>query len=96
MGEIEHINLIYPVVKAERDLEKGNVAKESYFVSHLKKGYFYIYRHIFTIELKFINCQEENMSLFINKTLMTTDGTGPFGNAVLNHFLDTYIICAKK
>ena len=31
------------------------------------------------------------MSLFKNKTLMTTGGTGSFGNAVLNRFLDTDI-----
>ncbi len=31
------------------------------------------------------------MSLFYNKTLMITGGTGSFGNAVLNRFLDTDI-----
>ena len=31
------------------------------------------------------------MSLFFNKTLMITGGTGSFGNAVLNRFLDTDI-----
>lgn len=31
------------------------------------------------------------MSLFTNKTLMTTGGTGSFGNAVLNRFLSTDI-----
>ena len=31
------------------------------------------------------------MSLFTNKTLMITGGTGSFGNAVLNRFLDTDI-----
>ncbi|MDM1012202.1 nucleoside-diphosphate sugar epimerase/dehydratase [Clostridium perfringens] len=31
------------------------------------------------------------MSLFINKTLMITGGTGSFGNAVLNRFLETDI-----
>ena len=31
------------------------------------------------------------MSLFANKTLMITGGTGSFGNAVLNRFLDTDI-----
>lgn len=29
------------------------------------------------------------MSLFINKTLLITGGTGSFGNAVLNRFLDS-------
>lgn len=32
-----------------------------------------------------------NMSLFKNKTLLITGGTGSFGNAVLNRFLDTDI-----
>ena len=31
------------------------------------------------------------MSLFANKTLLITGGTGSFGNAVLNRFLDTDI-----
>jgi len=31
------------------------------------------------------------MSIFENKTLMITGGTGSFGNAVLNRFLDTDI-----
>ncbi len=31
------------------------------------------------------------MSLFVNKTLLITGGTGSFGNAVLNRFLDTDI-----
>lgn len=31
------------------------------------------------------------MSLFKNKTLMITGGTGSFGNAVLNRFLKTDI-----
>ena len=31
------------------------------------------------------------MSLFANKTLMITGGTGSFGNAVLNRFLQTDI-----
>ena len=31
------------------------------------------------------------MSVFCNKTLMITGGTGSFGNAVLNRFLDTDI-----
>ncbi len=31
------------------------------------------------------------MSLFSNKTLMITGGTGSFGNAVLNRFLKTDI-----
>ena len=31
------------------------------------------------------------MSLFKNKTLMITGGTGSFGNAVLNRFLQTDI-----
>ena len=31
------------------------------------------------------------MSLFTNKTLMITGGTGSFGNAVLNRFLGTDI-----
>ena len=31
------------------------------------------------------------MSIFVNKTLMITGGTGSFGNAVLNRFLDTDI-----
>ena len=31
------------------------------------------------------------MSLFANKTLMITGGTGSFGNAVLNRFLRTDI-----
>ena len=31
------------------------------------------------------------MSLFTNKTLMITGGTGSFGNAVLNRFLSTDI-----
>lgn len=31
------------------------------------------------------------MSLFANKTLLITGGTGPFGNAVLNRFLATDI-----
>lgn len=31
------------------------------------------------------------MSLFVNKTLMITGGTGSFGNAVLNRFLKTDI-----
>ena len=31
------------------------------------------------------------MSIFANKTLMITGGTGSFGNAVLNRFLDTDI-----
>ena len=31
------------------------------------------------------------MSLFTNKTLMITGGTGSFGNAVLNRFLKTDI-----
>ena len=35
--------------------------------------------------------KEENMSLFENKTLLITGGTGSFGNAVLNRFLDTDI-----
>ena len=30
-------------------------------------------------------------SIFCNKTLMITGGTGSFGNAVLNRFLDTDI-----
>jgi len=29
------------------------------------------------------------MSIFADKTLMITGGTGSFGNAVLNHFLET-------
>ena len=33
----------------------------------------------------------ENTTLFNNKTLMITGGTGSFGNAVLNRFLDTDI-----
>ena len=32
-----------------------------------------------------------NMSPFTNKTLMITGGTGSFGNAVLNRFLNTDI-----
>ena len=31
------------------------------------------------------------MGLFTNKTLLITGGTGSFGNAVLNRFLDTDI-----
>ena len=31
------------------------------------------------------------MSIFANKTLMITGGTGSFGNAVLNRFLETDI-----
>ena len=31
------------------------------------------------------------MSAFTNKTLLITGGTGSFGNAVLEHFLDTEI-----
>ena len=31
------------------------------------------------------------MSLFANKTLLITGGTGSFGNAVLNRFLETDI-----
>ncbi len=31
------------------------------------------------------------MSIFEGKTLMITGGTGSFGNAVLNRFLDTDI-----
>ena len=31
------------------------------------------------------------MSVFANKTLMITGGTGSFGNAVLNRFLSTDI-----
>ncbi len=31
------------------------------------------------------------MSIFQNKTLLITGGTGSFGNAVLNRFLDTDI-----
>ncbi len=31
------------------------------------------------------------MSLFTNKTLLITGGTGSFGNAVLNRFLNTDI-----
>ena len=31
------------------------------------------------------------MSIFAGKTLMITGGTGSFGNAVLNRFLDTDI-----
>lgn len=31
------------------------------------------------------------MSIFAGKTLMITSGTGSFGNAVLNHFLQTDI-----
>ena len=31
------------------------------------------------------------MSLFTNKTLLITGGTGSFGNAVLKRFLDTDI-----
>ena len=31
------------------------------------------------------------MSVFKNKTLLITGGTGSFGNAVLNRFLDTDI-----
>ena len=31
------------------------------------------------------------MSLFKGKTLLITRGTGSFGNAVLNRFLETYI-----
>ena len=31
------------------------------------------------------------MSIFANKTLLITGGTGSFGNAVLNRFLDTDI-----
>ena len=31
------------------------------------------------------------MSIFANKKLMITGGTGSFGNAVLNRFLDTDI-----
>ena len=34
---------------------------------------------------------ENTMSLFENKTLMITVGTGSFGNAVLNRFLRTDI-----
>lgn len=34
---------------------------------------------------------DNNMSLFTNKTLMITGGTGSFGNAVLNRFLRTDI-----
>lgn len=32
--------------------------------------------------------QEKTMSLFKNKTLMITGGTGSFGNAVLNRFYE--------
>ena len=32
------------------------------------------------------------MSIFANKTLMITGGTGSFGNAVLNRFLDTCLL----
>lgn len=35
--------------------------------------------------------KRRNMSLFTNKTLMITGGTGSFGNAVLNRFLTTDI-----
>ena len=35
--------------------------------------------------------REKNMSLFDGKTLMITGGTGSFGNAVLNRFLNTDI-----
>lgn len=35
--------------------------------------------------------EENNMSLFTNKTLLITGGTGSFGNAVLNRFLSTDI-----
>ena len=34
---------------------------------------------------------EEKMSLFTGKTLLITGGTGSFGNAVLNGFLDSDI-----
>lgn len=34
---------------------------------------------------------ERQVSLFANKTLMITGGTGSFGNAVLNRFLQTDI-----
>lgn len=35
--------------------------------------------------------EDENMGLFTDKTLMITGGTGSFGNAVLNRFLNTDI-----
>ena len=35
--------------------------------------------------------ERKEMSLFANKTLMITGGTGSFGNAVLNRFLKTDI-----
>ena len=35
--------------------------------------------------------RRKNMSLFKGKTLMITGGTGSFGNAVLNRFLQTDI-----
>jgi len=35
--------------------------------------------------------EEKDISLFKNKTLMITGGTGSFGNAVLNRFLTTDI-----
>ena len=35
--------------------------------------------------------EENKMSVFSNKTLLITGGTGSFGYAVLNRFLDTDI-----
>ena len=35
--------------------------------------------------------KEKNMSIFKDKVLLVTGGTGSFGNAVVNRFLDTDI-----
>ena len=43
---------------------------------------------VFNIKIKNVRCK---MSLFTNKTLLITGGTGSFGNAVLNRFLKTDI-----
>lgn len=58
----------------------------------------YQYYHMIIQFNNSIYCEKDNimkrsgkMSLFMKKTLMITGGTGSFGNAVLNRFLDTDI-----
>lgn len=43
------------------------------------------------MDKKIEDLRDKNMSLFTGKTLMITGGTGSFGNAVLNRFLQTDI-----
>ena len=56
----------------------------------------YVLFHSFILDfcisrIDIYNESEQKMSLFTNKTLMITGGTGSFGNAVLNRFLTTDI-----